>query len=75
MWTLGYLGEFGEKERDQVRRFITLIDALYECHTKLVCTADLDPISLFHVTEEAPSHLAAKVQSRRPAAHTPLAAS
>jgi len=40
------------QERDQVRRFITLIDALYECHTKLVCTADLDPISLFHVTEE-----------------------
>merc|ERR1712113_1182016 len=22
------------QERDQVRRFITLIDALYECHTK-----------------------------------------
>lgn len=40
------------QERDQVRRFITMVDAFYERHTKLVCTADLDPISLFHVTEE-----------------------
>lgn len=40
------------QERDQVRRFITLVDALYERHTKLICTADLDPISLFQVTEE-----------------------
>jgi len=40
------------QERDQVRRFITLIDAFYERHTKLVCTADLDPIKLFHVTDE-----------------------
>ena len=34
------------QERDQVRRFITLIDALYESHAKMVCTAALDPISL-----------------------------
>ena len=34
------------EERDQVRRFITLIDALYESHAKVVCTAALDPISL-----------------------------
>ena len=34
------------EERDQVRRFITLIDTLYETHTKLVCTAELDPIPL-----------------------------
>ncbi|CAK0861899.1 unnamed protein product, partial [Prorocentrum cordatum] len=40
------------QERDQVRRFITCIDSLYERHTKVVCTAALDPISLFHVTEE-----------------------
>ncbi|CAK0856354.1 unnamed protein product [Prorocentrum cordatum] len=36
----------------QVRRFITMIDAFYERHTKLVCTADLDPINLFQVTED-----------------------
>lgn len=40
------------QERDQVRRFITMIDAFYERHTKLVCTADLDPINLFQVSEE-----------------------
>ena len=40
------------QERDQVRRFITLIDSLYECHTKVVCTAELDPIPLFYVSEE-----------------------
>merc|ERR1739844_570665 len=39
------------QERDQVRRFITLIDALYQSHTKIVCTADRDPISLFEVSE------------------------
>lgn len=40
------------QERDQVRRFITLIDALYEKQTKLVCVADTDPINLFYVSEE-----------------------
>lgn len=39
------------QERDQVRRFITCIDALYECHTKVLCTADLDPIKLFYVSD------------------------
>jgi len=40
------------QERDQVRRFITMVDAFYEKHTKMVCTADEDPIKLFYVTEE-----------------------
>jgi len=40
------------QERDQVRRFITLIDAFYERHTKLVCTADRDPINLFEFSED-----------------------
>jgi hypothetical protein len=40
------------QERDQVRRFITLIDALYDRHTKFLCTAADDPISLFQVSEE-----------------------
>merc|ERR1712232_209446 len=40
------------QERDQVRRFITLIDSLYERHVKVLCTADADPINLFSVTEE-----------------------
>lgn len=40
------------QERDQVRRFIILIDALYDRQTKVVCTADRDPITLFEVSEE-----------------------
>lgn len=40
------------QERDQVRRFITMVDAFYEKHTKLVCTADLEPYTLFSLSEE-----------------------
>lgn len=40
------------QERDQVRRLITCIDSFYERHTKVLCTADLDPINLFQVSEE-----------------------
>ena len=40
------------QDRDHVRRFITLIDSFYECRTKVVCTAELDPIPLFYVSEE-----------------------
>eukprot|EP00933_Yihiella_yeosuensis_P043629 TRINITY_DN3852_c0_g1_i1.p1 TRINITY_DN3852_c0_g1~~TRINITY_DN3852_c0_g1_i1.p1 ORF type:complete len:638 (+),score=149.00 TRINITY_DN3852_c0_g1_i1:190-2103(+) len=40
------------QERDQVRRFITLVDAFYERHTKLVCTAAEEAPKLFHVSEE-----------------------
>ena len=39
------------QDRDQVRRFITLIDSFYECR-KVVCTAELDPIPVFYVSEE-----------------------
>jgi len=40
------------QERDQVRRLITLVDCLYERHTKLVCTADAQALELFKVTEQ-----------------------
>lgn len=39
------------QERDQVRRFIVLIDALYDHQTKVICTADLDPIPLFEFSD------------------------
>lgn len=40
------------QERDQVRRLITMIDAFYERHTKLVCQAPVDPVHLFRVSDQ-----------------------
>jgi len=40
------------QERDQVRRMITLIDSLYEMQVKLICTAAVDPMKLFQVSQE-----------------------
>lgn len=39
------------QERDQVRRLITMIDAFYDNHTKMVCTAGAPPHELFQVSE------------------------
>jgi len=40
------------QERDQVRRFITMIDAFYEKKVKLIVTADDDAKTLLRVTED-----------------------
>lgn len=37
--------------RDQARRFIVLLDELYNAHTKLVCTAAVEPDQLFSGAE------------------------
>jgi len=40
------------QERDQVRRFITMIDTFYDRHVKVVCLADEEPQKLFYVSDE-----------------------
>jgi cell division protein ZapE len=37
----------GPEKRDQAKRFVTLIDALYEAKTKLVCSAEALPEALY----------------------------
>ncbi len=39
--------EMGSKARDQARRFITLVDELYNAKTQLVCSAAAPPQQLF----------------------------
>lgn len=40
------------KVRDQARRFITLLDELYNCRTRLVCSAEVPPDDLFSMTPD-----------------------
>jgi hypothetical protein len=40
------------QERDQIRRFITLIDAMYDNKVRVICRAAEQPISLFTLTED-----------------------
>jgi predicted ATPase len=40
------------QERDQMRRFITLIDALYDHRVRLVCTAADTPLKLFVLSDQ-----------------------
>ncbi|MCK5574314.1 MAG: AFG1 family ATPase [Sphingomonadales bacterium] len=37
----------GPDNRDLARRFVTLIDTMYEGHVKLICSADVDPMALY----------------------------
>ena len=37
----------GPADRNEAKRFVTLIDALYEARVKLVCSAEAPPIDLY----------------------------
>lgn len=39
--------KMGPDNADMARRFITLIDAMYEGHVKLICSAEADPMELY----------------------------
>ncbi len=43
-----------KEERDVARRFMTLIDALYEHRVKLVCTAEVPPDQIYRTGQLAP---------------------
>jgi len=44
---LGGVPVFDENRNDAARRFITLVDELYDRHVNLVCTADAAPAALY----------------------------
>jgi len=44
---LADIPKLGPAKRDQAKRFVTLIDALYDARVKLVCSADADPTQLY----------------------------
>ncbi|MEG3619366.1 cell division protein ZapE [Magnetovibrio sp. PR-2] len=43
--------EMGPDNKDVARRFVTLIDAMYEGHVKLICSADVGPMDLYNEGE------------------------
>ena len=44
---LDHIPKMGPANRNEAKRFVTLIDALYDARTKLVCSADGEPIDLY----------------------------
>lgn len=58
------------KQRNEMRRFITLIDILYESHTRVVCSADA-PLTELYVVEkpEASSPVVAEMGAGKRGRH------
>jgi cell division protein ZapE len=50
---LGGIPVFDDDRNDAARRFVTLIDELYDRHVNLVCTADAQPMALYAGTRLA----------------------
>lgn len=44
---LGGIPRFGAQQDDAARRFVHLVDELYDRHVNLVCTADASPVALY----------------------------
>jgi len=45
--------QMGPDSRNQAKRFVTLIDALYETRTKLIMSAEVEPIDLYPAGDES----------------------
>ncbi len=52
------------EQRNEVRRFITLIDVLYERHVKLLVSAEAEPGALYHAETGAEAFEFARTESR-----------
>lgn len=50
---LGGIPHFDRTNEDAARRFVNLIDEVYDRHVKLVCTADTSPVALYEGTRLA----------------------
>ena len=46
---IDHIPVMGREQRNEAKRFVTMIDAIYDSRTKLVCSADAEPDALYAV--------------------------
>ena len=59
-----HIPALGEGERNEARRFITLVDALYDLKVKLIASADAEPDELYRAAEGTEAFEFARCASR-----------